>query len=567
MGATLNRFKRPHWQFLLQTLAVLVFLCLELLLDGNMGEVGWNEIDVLPLSRQFVQPNWVPEDWYLNQPAGYRLLFQATFGWLAAAWGFLAASILGRLVCYSFFAFGLVWLGRRLGLTLPLLLLALILYLHSGCDRFLLDRCAYDQGAIAGEWMIGSLESKAVAYSLLPLAIGWLLTGRYRGAALLLGLMTSLHVLVGGWAFLVGLGWILLHRRAYPMSSWYLGSSLLIYMVASGFAIPAIVQQLTADLPATTPLAPSYIYVFLRLAHHLNPLSWSPEAWIRPIVLLIVLGGSVVSLRRQRRSAQPLVQEQITTALRLASLVGMALIPFGIGLLIAPFDLTGRWLQYYPFRLGDVLLPLGTCLLLACALQHSIGVRFQRSFRLACILLLGLSLGLGVPNFYQQVLAVEDFPAEVQGVDPAWRNFTRWIRRETPKGALVISPPVEFTNFTWLTRRPTIAKFKFLPQNSPGILDWYERLTDLGGGEGVWAGATRSKDNPDVIEDQLTAGYYQLTAAQVQTLMQKYQAAFFATQIQHQLDLPIAYRNDRYVLYTSSPVSTRPLPTNSQNHT
>jgi hypothetical protein len=548
MGASLTRFKLPHWQIWLQTLAVLVLLCLELLLDGNMGEVGWNEIDVLPLARQFVQPHWVANDWYLNQPAGYRLLFQATFGWLAAAWGFLAASILGRLVCYSLFAFGLVWLGRWLGLTLPLLLLALILYLHSGCDRFLLDRCAYHQGAIAGEWMVGSLEAKAVAYSLLPLAIGWLLAGRYRAAALLLGLMTSFHVLVGGWAFLVSLGWILLHRRTYPKSSDYLGSSLLLYIAASGFAIPAVSQQLTAT-PPTTPLAPSYIYVFLRLAHHLNPLSWSSEEWIRPIVLLILFGGCVVMLHQQRRSAQPMAQDQITSAFRLAWFVGMALIPFGVGLVIAPFDAEGRWLQYYPFRLGDVLLPLGTCLLLSCVLQHSIGVWWPRSFRLASILLLGLSLGLAVPNFYQQVLDVEAFPAEVQGVDPAWRNFTRWIRRETPRQAVIITPPVEFTNFTWLTRRPTIAKFKFLPQNPAGILEWHERLTNLGGGDAVWTVTTPTTDPRDAIEDRLTAGYYQLTTAQVQALMQQYQASFFATQRQHQLDLPIAYRNREYVLY------------------
>jgi hypothetical protein len=553
MGANSTRLKPPYRQILLQTLAVLVFLCLELLLDGNMGRVGWNEIDVLPLARQFVQPNWVPSDWYLNQPAGYRFLFQATFGWFAAIWGFLAASILGRLICYSVLAFGLVQLGRRLGLTLSLLLLSLLLYLHSGCDRFLLDRCAYDQGAIAGEWLMGSLEAKAAAYSLLPLAIAWLLAGRYRSVALLLGLMTSFHVLVGGWAFLVGVGWILLHRQAYPKSKGYFASCLLIYVIASGFAIPAVVQQLTAApiATSTTSLSPSYIYVFLRLTHHLNPLSWSLERWIRPIIMLFLLSGSVIVLRRKRRSAQSPAQEQITDALRLADFVGVALIPFGLGLLIAPFDLEGRWLQYYPFRLGDVLLPLGTCLLLACALQRSIAAQFQRMFRLVCILLLTLSLCLEVPDFYQQILALEEFPSQVQEVDPAWQNFTRWIRRETPKAALIISPPVEFTNFTWLTERPTIAKFKFLPQNPSGILEWYERLTDLGGGETVWAGVTRTRDNPDAIEDQLTAGYNQLTTDQVQLLMQKYQADFFATQRQHRLDLPIAYRNDRYVLYAN----------------
>jgi len=552
MGAILARFKLTHQQVLLPTLAVLAVLCLELLLDGNMGRVGWNERDVLPLAKQFAQPNWVPTDWYLNQPAGYRLLFQAFFGQMVAAWGFLATSIVGRLICYSLFALGLVQLGRRLGLSLLLLLLALVLFLHSGCDRFVFDRCASEQGAIAGEWLVGALEAKAVSYSLLPLAITFMLAGYYRLTALLVGIMTSFHVLVGGWMFLVTLGWVALNRRVYPKSRSYFASSLLIYLIASSFAFPAVLQQLTAE-PVTGALEPSYIYMALRLTHHLNPLAWPPERWIRPIVLLLVLAASVIVLQKQRRSAQSLASEhsleQTTDGIRLAQLVGIALIPFGLGLLIAPFDQQGRWLQYYPFRLGDVLLPLGACLLLACALERSIKSNARRLFRLVCLVLLSITLCLQLPSFYWQVLDLQTFPNETQEVNAAWRNMTRWIRQETPRSAIVISPPVQFSNFTWLTERATIAKFKLLPQNPAGILAWYERLSDLGGGEAVWAGATRSEDNRDEIEDNLTAGYDQLSTAQVQALMQKYQADYFVTRQEHQLDLPIAHRNNRYILY------------------
>lgn len=552
MGAILARFKPTHQQIFLHTLAVLAVLCLELLLNGNMGRVGWNERDVLPLAKQFAQPSWVPTDWYLNQPAGYRLLFQAVFGQMIAIWGFLATSIIGRLICYGLFAFGLARLGRRLGLSLLLLLLALVLFLHSGCDRFVLDRCAYEQGAIAGEWLVGALEAKAVAYSLLPLTIAFMLAGHYRLMALALGVMTSLHVLVGGWTFVAVLGWMVLNRRVYPKSGKYFAASFLIYLVASGFAIPAVLEQLTAP-PVTGPLEPSYIYMALRLTHHLNSLSWPLERWIRPIVLLLLLVGSVVVLQKQRRSARSAALEatvkQTTDAIRLAQLVGIALIPFGLGLLIAPFDQQGRWLQYYLFRLGDVLLPLGTCLLLACALEQSIQGNARRMFRLVCLVLLSISLCLQVPGFYQSMLDLRTFPNEIQEVTPAWRNMTRWIRQETPKASIVISPPVEFSNFTWLTERATIAKFKFLPQNPAGILTWYERLSDLGGGETVWDGATRTKDNRDEIEDKLTAGYNQLSTAQVQALMQKYQADYFVTQQDHALELPIAHRNNRHILY------------------
>jgi hypothetical protein len=540
-------FKSDQGQVLLKTLAVLALLCLELLLDRNMGRVGTNEIDVLPLARQFADPSWLPTDWYLNQEAGYRFLFQAIFGQMAAAWGFLVTSIVGRLICYSLFAYGLVVLGRRLGLSLVLLLLTLVLYLHNGCDR-IADRCTYEQGAIAGEWLIGALEAKAVAYSLLPLAIGSMLGGHYRKMAVLLGLMTSFHVLVGGWVFLVTLGWLWLNRDVYPKPGRYWGAALLLYLVASGFAIPAVFQQLST-VPVDASLAPSYIYVFLRLPHHLNPLSWSPELWIRPIVLLLLLGGSMVLLRRQDRYRSPHVSHlpQTTEALRFAQWVLLSFIPFEVGLLIAPFDLQGRWLQYYPFRLGDVMLPLGTVLLLACVLERVVANR--RWVGWVCVLLLSFSLVLQVPVFYQQAAALGQFPNQEQDVEPAWKNFTRWIRQNTAREAIVISPPVDFFNFSWLTERPTLAKLKLLPQNPSGILEWYERLSDLGGGVNLRAGATRTEDNHDAIEETLTKGYAQLTTAQVQALMQTYQASYFATDRQHQLDLPIAYRNPRYILY------------------
>ena len=81
-----------------------------------------------PLARHYVDPTWISEDWYLNQPPSYRMLFEFLFGNLIVAWGFLATSIIGRLVCYGLVALGLVLTGRKLGLNLPLLLLTVSLF-------------------------------------------------------------------------------------------------------------------------------------------------------------------------------------------------------------------------------------------------------------------------------------------------------------------------------------------------------------------------------------------------------------------------------------------------------
>ena len=54
------------------------------------------------------------------------------------------------------------------------------------------------QGIAANESIIGGLEAKAVAYGFVILAISLMLWNFYYSMALLLGLATSFHVLVGG---------------------------------------------------------------------------------------------------------------------------------------------------------------------------------------------------------------------------------------------------------------------------------------------------------------------------------------------------------------------------------
>lgn len=52
------------YQIEIRVLAVIAFLSLKFLLNDNMGST--NEIDVLPLAKQYADPSWIPEDWYFN---------------------------------------------------------------------------------------------------------------------------------------------------------------------------------------------------------------------------------------------------------------------------------------------------------------------------------------------------------------------------------------------------------------------------------------------------------------------------------------------------------------------
>lgn len=490
----------------LQTAIVFIFLCLRLLLDGNMSGLVWNEVDVLPLAKQFVDHNWIPNDWYLNSETNYRALFQVIFGWLIVHLGFLPTSIIGRLFCYALVAWGIVLLGQKLGLSLSYLLLATIAVTYQG-DL---------QRAIAGEWFVGGLEAKAVAYGLILLAIALMLERKYVLMTLLLGLATSFHVLVGGWAFLTTLGWFCLRPKERLLSLGQKGWLLpIIFLIASAGAIPGSLQQLLSSPPSGN-ISPSFIYVFLRLAHHLNPFAWHPILWLRLIIYVAILTLCLVALKKNADLKGWKAEDQ--ARFELAEFTLISLIPFIAGVAISFVDHQGTWLQYYPFRFGDMMLPLTTSLLFACYLETRFSTQ-KLKFRLWLVGCLSCILFVQIAFFTQQAIAVPAFPSEQQDVDSQWKLMSDWIRDHTAQDAIIISHPWKLANFTWMTQRATIAKLKLFPQTKGAIVEYYERLNDLSGG--ALAKIYFGDEKLDQIKTvkAISAGFSHLNTFQVQNLM------------------------------------------------
>jgi hypothetical protein len=541
------RISSDFFKTALQTAIILIFLCLRLLLDSNMSGLVWNEVDVLPLAKQFADPDWIDNDWYLNLETGYRYLFQVIFGWLIVHLGFLATSIIGRLVCYTLVAWGIVLLGQKLGLSLSYLLLATIAITYQG----------YLQGAIAGEWFVGGLEAKAVAYGLILLAIPLMLQRKYVLITLLLGLATSFHVLVGGWAFLTTLGWFCLHPKERLLKLKHKGWLLIIiYLIASAGAIPGSLQQLLSSPPLGN-VSPSFIYVFLRLPHHLNPFAWHPLLWLRLIIYLTIWTGCMIYLKK--KADEQGWKPEDYARFELSEFTFVSLIPFVAGIAIAFFDHQGTWLQYYPFRFGDMMLPLTTSLLLACTLKTKFSLQKPR-LRLLLISLLGCILFTQVTFFSQQAttlrvrfaIASQDFPAQQQDVDPQWKLMSGWIHNHTAEDEVIISHPWKLANFTWMTERATIVKLKLFPQTKDAIVEYYQRLNDLSGGAvaRIYFGDEELDQRKTV--KAISAGFSRLNTSQVQQLMTKYESNYFLTNESHHLNLPIVHTQTPYILYGRS---------------
>ena len=521
---------KPQWQFRqlgLEILAMQVLLCLGFLLKSNMGI---NEAGKLAIAKQSVNPTWVPNDWYLNQPIGYQALFAMIFGRLVEILGFLATSIVGRFFCYALIASALVYLGRKLGLQFPLLLLAVLLFLLR-------------QSTVAGEWIVGGLETKVLSYGFILWAIHQMLQGSYRWMAVLLGIATSFHVLVGGMATLTALDWILLHWKHHRPDWREIVSSMFLYLIGGAFAIHAVVEQFTMPTATVGPLSASYIYVFLRNPHHLNPLTWG-RWWIPFGIYLLILGFSFSLVRRKHTIDHRL--EPYASQKGLFEFTLISLIPFVFGVVAAPLDHQGRFLQYYPFRLADVLLPLSTCLLAACAIQQFVSQKAQRSFLLVCLVLVSAAYLRQAKTFVGGLKALRQFPGVQQEVNPDWNDICRWLKANTPRDATIVSTPWYPNSVSWFAERSTIASFKLVPNTSEAILEWYQRLQDLSGDQEPLA------QGGFEAGERLAKGYGNLTTPQASALMAKYRARYFLTLSDHHLELPIVYRNQTYMVYRAT---------------
>jgi len=504
-----------HRRLLIAWVVVMAVVVLSLLLDCNLLS---NEADKLPLALRQVSPQWLPKDWYLGWPQSHQWLFQAIAGWPLRWLGFPLGSLLDRLLGYSLWSLGFAAVTRRLGLWPVSSALALALFLPR-------------QGLVAGEWMVGGAESKTWAYGLLLLAFAlWSSGRRLNLAALLAGLACSFHALVGLYGAAGLLLLELLRRGRQPSSHWLPATRLLLPFAVGSFALlQPLVQQLHWDQPSAGGLqtgvpAVSWIYVYLRLPHHLSPLGWPSAHWaaaLGPLLVLLLTTGLWSWIRRCRQDWLERAGLQPAVMAAFGGWAAVAVALFALGLLAAPFDLQGRWLRFYPFRLADSLLPLLLALLLA-ALAQVLLARCKRGRWVAgglAVLLLSQAPAVRSGAVWRPAEAFAA-PAQRQALNSA-------ILRLTPSASVVLTPPQGFQDLPWRLQRSPVVQFKLFPSQSEAIVQWYRRLTVVSGAPPERNGALGFAAAASLLE-----GYGRLTPAQLKGLAEGYGAAAVVTTAQ-----------------------------------
>ncbi|MEM9916547.1 MAG: DUF6798 domain-containing protein [Bacteroidota bacterium] len=456
-----------------------------------------NEDHYLQFSKQFMNPDWVPNSQILTEFPGTRLLYQCIMGSLLQVFSFDLLVFAMRLLMILVFSLILSKLYKRLNFSnLQVAFHLVVLYL--GC-----------QSLFAGAWMFVSVEPKGIAYIFVLLSILQLLNDRLLPAVLLMIVATYFHILVGFFTFIYLWATLFFFHKSQKVSIKTLFLWAGLFLLA---AAPLVLYLKTSIAPPDSGLQPrpDWIYTYFRAPHH-TALATSMRYFYREHFYGVLLSGFglilAIRLLRQQQPKDLLFLNQFVV-LSLAGAIALVSVAF--------IDKEGVLLKYYLYRIM-ALSTFFLTLLIAKWLWHFIR---NDAHKLLNELVLLLSI-----LFFLKLLLPNLLTNKEYFFDSAdFNSACQFIRDHTSQDALVFTF-VEDVSITRRTERDRFVVYKFIPAKLDRIHDWYDRILE----------------KEKVLED----------TQYLDTLVQKYQLTHILTD--HQTPLPAPYsvqfENKKYKVY------------------
>ncbi len=427
-----------------------------------------NESHYWVKARHYHDPSFAAGDLFVESQDAHAL-FLATFGRLTQWTDLETAAWWGRWTVWIALAGSMMALGAALDLGaagavgVGLLLIAL-------------QRAT----PMAGEWMIGGVEAKGLAFALALLAVACVTRGRWEWALVMAGAAAGWHVLIGGWLLLltvvgsvVALGGSVLRRP-----SWLPAAAVAIVLSAIGWW-PA--WQLNRGVPAEVAAEAAVVYVYRRLAHHLVFQRFPLSAIAAHFVAWGLFSVGWFALRGER--AVQHVGKLVWGAAGLL-LVGIAI------------SLWGEWspksaaqvARFYWFRTSDWLLPVGLSVLAARAAPRT-SSSSRDGWRLAAVGLVAFGLFCGIdirhqwkidvpPAAQQGGLFRRESPEKWREALAEWQAVCRWAGEHTAPGDVWLTPRHQQT-FKWYSGRAEVVNWKDIPQDARSVVQWWERYQEV----------------------------------------------------------------------------------------
>lgn len=450
---------------------------------------GINEPHYLCKARAFAEPGWCERDFFLQSANAHSCFFLIT----GAATRFLPLPLValgGRIVSLVLLAAGWERLTRAVGLTRFAQFIAGAVF-----------ATVSQLGSFSGEWLLGGFESKVASWGLALASIGIAIDGVRRNcpgimvcAGAMCGVATALHPVVGGWVALCTASAIALRLVTVRSagSRWKSLCGLATFCVgelvcALPGLIPAIRLVTDDTLPVKDRELASYIQVFWRLSHHLDPTELVWQQWAYAAVLCGVIGWCAVVLLRSKSGSEsaprPVMDRTGVNLLLLVFAMSVLLAAVGVAIgwhSVPAQEMTGwAWraslLKFYPFRTFDALLPIVAAISVAAVVStRTEAPKSGWSGGHTDDILAALLSAMIIATIVSQPTPPGYTPAQYAD----WKAACDWIRTSTPADTLVLTPRESF-GFKWFAERAEYVCYKDCPQDAPGILEWNKRLWQI----------------------------------------------------------------------------------------
>jgi hypothetical protein len=499
---------------------------------------GVNEPHYLAKARHYWDPAWCRGDFFLES-AEAHIVFYASVGWVTDWLPLGTAAWLGRAIALGVLAGGWTALVRRSlpGRWSPWWAACVFLLLAAAVD-------------FSGEWIVGGVEGKVLAYGLLFWAFA-LLGRRLRWAAACAGVAVSFHPVVGAWglvAYVLGRAFHFLNGRHAPAqvdpaerggtraaSRLEALEALALLVLCSLPGLVPAMQMLGGPSPEIAAAA-NRVQVFDRLKHHLDPREFPAEAYIGyglMIVFWIVARRFALSRPAERRFAGVIAGSIVI------ALAGLAIGLRPGGPAEGPLmNVRAALLKFYPFRLADALVPAAVAVSLVGLARSWVRSEnwprfYIRPMRrrglvwLACAAAFAISLLLP---------AIDRNPSRLPAEELAdWEDVCRWIRRSLPQADVSVLTPPESWAFKWYAERPEYVTRKDCPQDAAGIVEWRRRMDE----RWQWLQALR---------DSLHRGTFHATLERMGTDIGVTHAILYSG---WRAPVPALYRNRTFAVYAT----------------
>lgn len=437
--------------------------------------ISYNEMDVTPYGRAFYNIDWLKNDWYLNLRIPYRSLFSYPIGFFSDNFGFLNTIYIGRVISYILIAVSVTKLVNTISDNKYSIyyLLALTIFFYY-----------FRLGLGAGEWMVGGLDTKVFAYGFALLSISSFINNNIKRWLLFSGITLSFHILIGFYNLLSFLPLIITLSRNNRIYIHNVIKYIPFFILTGSIGIYGIIDVLIGETKSISNIGWD-IYVNIRVPNHTIPNLFSKKIWV--FIFLFSATNIYILLKTKKERFKLLSAYALTTA-------SISLVGLGVFLLYGSSSI----LKYYFFRFSDVMLPLLTIVSITYFIYEKIKtlpVKVKTISYYSTIIAIYVFLLFSAKNTYTEIRTKSSTELyDLEMID--------WVNNNTSTDDVFIVKP-DSDMFYINYERPILVSWKHSPQNNDDLIEWYNRLKLLNGGEDFTTIGEVKKGYANITEDQV----------------------------------------------------------------